>query len=123
MEALNQCLGIRISLGVQPLVGMAIAPEKTFKPKHIPILRKAHDHWPAGAGLKETHPTQNQGAHNALPKLCLADQQCAQSFRRDDQGFDLVLRVRIDESGSARKLRQLAHERSRPMGNNVPAVS
>src|SRR4029450_3554184 len=101
--ALNQCLGIRIGLGVQPLVGMAIAPEKTFKPKHIPILRKAHDHWPAGAGLKETHPTQNQGAHNALPKLCLADQQCAQSFRRDDQGFDLVLGGRIDESRSSGK--------------------
>jgi hypothetical protein len=102
---------------------MAIAPEKAFKPKDIPILRKAHDHRPAGAGFKETYPTQDQRAHNALPKLCLADQQCAQSVRRDDQGFDLFLRVRIDESGSARKLRQLAHERSRPMGNNVPAVS
>src|SRR4029434_10756765 len=69
MEALNQCLGIRIGLGVQPLVGMAIAPEKTFKPKHIPILRKAHDHWPAGAGLKETHPTQNHSDPNALAYL------------------------------------------------------
>src|SRR5262249_56046838 len=64
MEALNQCLGIRIGPGVQPLVGMAIAPEKAFKPKDIPILRKAHDHRPAGAGFKETYPTQDQRAHN-----------------------------------------------------------
>jgi hypothetical protein len=123
METLDQCLGVRIGLGVQPLVGMAIAPEKTFKPKHIPILRTSHDDRSAGAGFKEADATENQRAHNALAKLCLADQQCAQLVRRDDQGFDLVLRVRIDESGSARKLRQLAHERPRPMGNNVPAVS
>src|SRR5262249_20539870 len=77
--------------------------EVPFRPKDIPILRKAHDHRPAGAGFKETYPTQDQRAHNALPKLCLADQQCAQSVRRDDQGLDLFLRVRIDESGSARK--------------------
>ena len=36
---------------------------------------------------------------------------------------DDTVHIFIDESGSARKLRQLAHERSRPMGNNVPAVS
>jgi hypothetical protein len=36
---------------------MAIAPEKTFKPKHVAVLRATHDHWPAGTGLKETDPT------------------------------------------------------------------
>jgi len=123
METLDQCLGFRIGLGVQPLVGMAVAAEKTFKPKHIGVLRTTHDNRPAGAGLKQTDPTQNQRAHDPLAKLCFGDQQRAQFFRRDDECFDLRLRMGVDESRSARKLRQLAHERSRPMGHDLAAAA
>jgi len=42
---------------------------------------------------------------------------------RDDERFDLVLRMGVDESRSARELRQLAHEGSSPMGNNVAAAA
>jgi hypothetical protein len=77
METLDQRRGVRICLGVQPLVRMAITAEKTFKPKHIPILRTSHDDRSAGTGFKETDPTQNQRAHNALTKFRLRDKQCA----------------------------------------------
>jgi len=77
METIDQRLGVRIGLGVQPLVWMAIAAEKTFKPKHISILRTSNDDRSAGAGFKETDPTQNQRAHNALAKFRLRDKQCA----------------------------------------------
>src|SRR5690349_9887182 len=104
-------------MGVQPLVRMAITAEKTFKPEHIPILRTTYDDRSAGAGFKETDATENQRAHNALAKLGLRNQQCAQLLRRYDQRLNRALRVRIDESRPAPELRQLAHEGSRPMGH------
>jgi hypothetical protein len=123
MKTLDQRLGLGIGLGVQPLVGMAIAAEKTFKPKHIGVLRTAHDHRAAGAGLEQPDPAQNQRTHDVLAQLCFGDQQCAQFSGRDDERFDLLLRMGVDERRSARELRQLAHEGSRPMGHDVAAAA
>jgi hypothetical protein len=58
-----------------------------------------------------------------LAQLCFGDQQCAQFSGRDDERFDLLLRMGVDESRSARELRQLAHEGSRPMGHDVAAAT
>ena len=76
MEAIDQCLGFRICLGIEPLTRMAIAAEKALKAKHIAILGPANDDRSACAGLQQPHATQNQGAHDPLPKLRFRNQQC-----------------------------------------------
>jgi len=123
MKTLDQCLGLGIGLGIQPLVGMAIAAEKSFEPKHIGVLRTAHDHRAAGAGLEQPDPAQNQRTHDVLAELRFGDEQCAQLSGRDDERFDLLLRMGVDERRSACELRQLAHEGSRPMGHDVAAAT
>ena len=55
---------------------MAIATKKALEAKHIAILGPANDDWSACAGLQQPNATQNQGAHDPLPKLRFRNQQC-----------------------------------------------
>ena len=74
MEAIDQRLGFRIGLGIEPLMRMAIAAEKALEPKHIAILGPADDHRSACAGLQQPDATQNQRAHDPLTKFRLRNQ-------------------------------------------------
>jgi len=56
---------------------VAVAAEKAFETKHIPILGTSNDYRSAGAGFKEADPAQNECAHNALAKICFRNEQCA----------------------------------------------
>ena len=62
------------------------------------------------APVDETHPPQDRGAHDALAELGLCDQQRTQPVRRDAQDLHWTFRIGIDQGGTARQLRQLAHE-------------
>ncbi len=66
---------------------------------------------------------QDQRAHDALAELGLRDQQRPQLVRWDDQGLDRSLRVGVDQSGPARQLRELAHERAGAMGDDRLAAT
>src|SRR5690349_15380673 len=59
----------------------------------------------AGARLDEEHPSQNQGAHDALAELNVGDQQGAKFGWRKQQRFNGLGRARIDQGGSAGELR------------------
>ena len=118
VEAFDQCLGFPIGLWIQPLMRMAVAAEKAFQPKHVAVLGAADNHGSAGPRLEQADATQDQGAHDPLPQLCLRDQQCPQLVRRDDQGLHRSLRVGIDQRRSARQLRQFAHEGARPVSDD-----
>ena len=64
-------------------------------------------------------------AHDALAKLGLGNQQCAQLRRRNDDGLDRLACDGIDQGRPAAKLRQLAHEASGLVGHDqraLPAV-
>ena len=59
VEALDQCLRIRISLWVQALVRMPVVGKKSFEPQDIGMSSAADDHRPASPGLEETYATQD----------------------------------------------------------------
>ena len=75
VEAIDQRLGFRIGLGIEPLTRVAGAPEEALQPKHIAILGASNNHRSACAGLKQPDATQNQGAHDPLPKVRFRNQQ------------------------------------------------
>jgi hypothetical protein len=76
VEAIDQRRGFRIGLGIESLARMAIATKKALEAKHIAILGPANNHRSACAGLQQPNATQNQGAHDPLPKLRFRNQQC-----------------------------------------------
>ena len=75
MEAIDQRLGFRIGLGIEPLTRMAIAAEEALEAKHIAVLGPPNDHRSACTGLQQPDATQNQGAHDPLPKVRFRNQQ------------------------------------------------
>ena len=89
---------------------MAVAAEKTGKPKYIAVLGAADNHRSAGAGLEQTDAPQDQGAHDPLPQFRFRDQQCPQLVRWDSQGFHWRPCVSIHQRWSAGQLSQFAHE-------------
>ena len=64
------------------------------------------------------HAAQDQRAHDPLAEFGLLDQQIAQPPRRNDQRLDRLFRHPVDQRRAARQLRQLAHERARPVGHD-----
>ena len=113
VEALDQRPRRRVGLGIEALMGMAVAGEKSVQPQHVAIVGAADDDRPAGARLDQPDAAQDQGAHDPLAELGFRDQQRAQPVRRDDQSLDRSVRVGIDQDGPARELSELAHERRR----------
>ena len=57
------------------------------------------------------------------PEFRLRDQQCAESFGRDDQSLHRCLRISIDQRRPARQLRQFAHEAAGRMGHDRLVVA
>ena len=72
MEALDQRFRFGVGVGIEQLMRMAVAAEKTLQPQHVGILGAADNDRPAGADLEQTHAAQNQRAHDALAKLGFA---------------------------------------------------
>jgi hypothetical protein len=52
VEALDQRLCFLVVFRIQSHMRMAITTQKSLKPQHVAIFSAAHDHRPAGAGLK-----------------------------------------------------------------------
>jgi hypothetical protein len=87
METFNQYLGGCVSLGIEQLMGMTVAAEKTFQPKHIAVLGATKDDWSADPSLQDSDAAQDQSAHDTLAKFGFRNHQCAQPLRRDNECF------------------------------------
>ena len=118
VKALDQRLRFRIGISVERLMRMAVAPKKILEPKHITVLGVADDHRTTGSGLEQSNATQDQGAHDPLPELCLRDQQSPQPVGRDDERLHRFLRRGIDQRWPTCQLRQFTHERARTVGDD-----
>ena len=102
---------------------MAVAAEKALQPKHIAVLGASDDHRSAGSRFNQPDATQDQRAHDPFPEFRLRDQQCPELVRRDAQGLHRSLCVGVNQSRSARQLRQFAHECARAMRDDWLAAT
>jgi hypothetical protein len=73
IEALDQRRCFLVVFRIQSHMRMAIAAQKSLKPRHVAILGAAHDHRAPGAGLKEANATQDHCAHHPLAEIRLRD--------------------------------------------------
>jgi hypothetical protein len=74
VEAIDQGFCIRIRLRIQSLSRMTVTSEEILEPKDITVPGASDDDWPAGAGLEQTDPAQDKGAHDAFADLRLRDE-------------------------------------------------
>src|SRR5260221_3092309 len=110
VEAFDQRFGLGIGLGVEAFMRMTITAEKACEPKYITVIGAPHNDRPAYAPFEQIDTAQNKGAHNALAKFDLSDQQRAPLFRRDDQRLAGLQGTRIDQRWPTGKLGQFTHE-------------
>jgi hypothetical protein len=73
------------------------------------VIGVANDDRPR-PGFDQSDTAENQGAHDPLAEVGLRDEQRAQLLRRNDEGVDRTLGVRVDEGRASGQLRQLAEE-------------
>ena len=116
MEALDQRLRLRVGVGIERLMRMRVAAQEVSEPKHVAVIGAADDHRSTGSALKQADPSEDQGAHDPLAEFGLGDKQGTQPVRRDDECAGRFAGIRVDETGPPRQLRQLAEERSGPLG-------
>ncbi len=74
-ETLDQCLRLRVGIGIERLAWMRIAPKKVLQAEYVAVIGSAYDHRSPGSGLNERNPAQYQSAHNPLAQLRFRDQQ------------------------------------------------
>ncbi len=110
LKTLDERPRLGIGLRVERLARVAVAAQEAFQPQHIAVVGASDDHRPADARLEQADPAQDQRAHDPLAKFGFGDQQGTKPVRRNDQRFHCVLRMRVDQRGPARQLRELAHE-------------
>ena len=103
METFNQYFCGCVGLGIEQLVGMTIAAEKTFQPQHITVLGATKDDRSADPSLQDSDAAQDQSAHDALAKFGFRNHQRAQPLRRDDECLYRLLRNRVHERRTARQ--------------------
>jgi hypothetical protein len=118
VKALDQGLGVRIGIGIESQMRMAVAAQKALQPQHVGMPGSSDDHRAAGAGFEEADAAQDQRAHDALAEFRLGDQQRAQSIGLDDQRLDGPARNGVDQGRPAGKLRELAQEGAGSMGDD-----
>ena len=123
MEALNQCLSLRIGVGIDHHARRAVARQEAFELHDIGIFRAADDHGSADAVLKHLRPPQDQRSHQAFAKLCFGDHQGTYAVGRKDQRLDRSAGHGVAERWPAGKLRQFAKQRARAEGVEMLALA
>ncbi|MEI9899751.1 MAG: hypothetical protein WDN31_05935 [Hyphomicrobium sp.] len=110
LELLDQNLTAGVALGIEALVGMAVAREKALEPQHVAVFGAADDNGAAAATFKKAHAAQDERTHDPLAELGLGDEQGTQPRGRNDAGLDRSAGDGVDKCRAAAELRQLAHE-------------
>src|SRR5215472_12816748 len=118
MKSLEQALGIFVVVGVEPVMGVSVAPEKAFEAEDIGVVGSTDDHRPTHTRFEESHTAQDERAHDSLTQLGLLYQKASQFVRSDDQGFHLASRDSVDQGGAPGDLSQLTHERTRTVNHD-----
>ena len=89
---------------------LAVAGEKPLQAQHVGMAGAADDDRPAGAAFQQPDAAQDQRPHDALAEIGLLHHQVAQPVRGNDEAFDRLEGLGIDQRRAGGKLRQLAHE-------------
>src|SRR5262245_5415591 len=74
VETFDHRSGLRVHFGIELLMGMTVAAEKTGEPEHMPVSRAADDDWPARTDLKQADSPKNERSHDTLTEFCLSNQ-------------------------------------------------
>ena len=101
LEAVDQGRRARIVGGIELLVRVAVAAQEIDQPKDVRIAFRTDDDR-TGAGFDQADAAKDQGAHDALAKIGLGDQQRAQPLGRNGHRLDVGQRGCVDEVGAAR---------------------
>lgn len=114
-----------IAVGIERPVRLAAAAQKPLQPQRVAIAGRADDDRPARAAFQQTDAAQDQRPHDPLAEACLLHHQVAQPLRGNDEGLDRLFGLGIDQRRTAGKLRKLADEIARTMGDDglAPAGS
>src|SRR5215470_6286155 len=62
VKTFDQRLRVRIGLGIEPSIGMAVAAKKALQPEHVSVLRAADDHRSARSCLEDGDAAQDERA-------------------------------------------------------------
>src|SRR5712671_2360365 len=92
-----------------------VAGEKSLQANDATRIRWSDQHRAADATLDQVYAAQDKRAHDALAEIGFGDEQRAQSFRRNQQGFDIALGMAIDQRGAARELTDFGEKLTRSL--------
>ena len=123
VKALDQCLSLRIGVGIDHHARRAVARQEAFEPYDIGIFGAADDHRSADTVLKHLRPAQDQRAHHPFAELGFGDHQGTYAVGRKDQRLDRSAGHGVAERWPAGKLRQFAKQRARAERVKVLALA
>ena len=102
VEAFDQRLGRSVGFGIEQLVRLTIAAQKTLKPHYVTIFGPTDDDRSARSAFEDRDAAQDQSAHDALPELGFRNHQGSQALWWDDECVDVLLCGRVHQRGPAR---------------------
>jgi hypothetical protein len=114
----EQRRGVGIFRRIDQVIGVAVATQKVFEPRHVGRLWLADEHRSARARFNERHAPQNQRAGNAFAKIRFGHEQRAQLRRRHHQRFDFFVCMAVDKGRAAAQLAHLGEKLARPLAND-----
>ncbi|HEY0525043.1 MAG TPA: hypothetical protein VGD08_16735 [Stellaceae bacterium] len=77
-EAVEEAAGIRIRLGIEKAVRIAVARQEPLQPQRVAAMTRADQHHPAMHVPNEADAPQDEGAHDDLADIRLAGDQPAE---------------------------------------------
>ena len=99
IEAHDQCFRLRIRLGVQPDVGMAVTSQKALEAKYVAVIGAADNDRSADTCLEQADATQDQRTHDAFAEISFGYQQRPKQVRWNEQSFDRPSCMGVHETG------------------------
>ena len=94
---LDQFRCVLILCRVEQLMRVGIARQEALQTNDVRTVFGANQHRTSGAGLDQGDATQDQCMHDPFAEFGLFNHQGAQIFRRNQQCFDIIDRVNVDE--------------------------
>src|ERR1700721_2563562 len=89
---------------------VGIARQEALQTNDVRTVFGANQHRTSGASLDQGNAAQDQRMHDPFAEFGLFDHQGAQIFRRNQQCFDIIDRVNVDERRLTRQLPHFGNE-------------
>ena len=106
----DQLTRLRIDLGIEHVMRLAVATEKGLQADDVVRCRRADQDRAAGAGLDQADAAQDQRPHDALAELRLGHQQPAQGLGLDHERLDIAFGVAVDQGRASGQRPDLGQE-------------